>query len=45
MCEQAQGDLNDPACKKRLAGLARPTAAGTYGMYRHDFSLSVTTQF
>lgn len=42
-CEQAEGDMN--ACEKRLAGLARPTAAGTYGMYRHDFSLSLTTQF
>jgi Outer membrane protein transport protein (OMPP1/FadL/TodX) len=42
-CEEAAGDLK--ACETRLAGLARPTAAGTYGMYRHDFSLSVTTQF
>lgn len=44
-CDEAHGDLNNPACQKQLAGLARPTAAGTYGMYRHDFSLSLTTQF
>ena len=44
-CEQKAGDLDVPACQTRLAGLARPTATGTYGSHRHDVSLSVTTQF
>jgi len=42
-CELKGGDLD--ACRLRLAGLARPTADGTYGSHRHDVSLSVTTQF
>lgn len=46
-CEQSGGDLKTPSspCLTRLAGKARPTAAGTYGNVRHDISLSVTTQF
>jgi hypothetical protein len=44
-CEQAGGDRNSAACLTRIAGQARPTAAGTYQSHQHDFSLSVTTQF
>lgn len=52
-CAQAGGDLGTnpdgspraPACTARLDGTARPTAAGTYRHFEHDFSLSVTAQF
>jgi hypothetical protein len=44
-CQAAGGDLTAGDCMTRLAGKARPTAAGTYGNFRHDFSLSVTTRF
>ena len=44
-CQGAGGDLRSTACMTRLDGKARPTAAGTYGTTRHDFSLSLTTRF
>ena len=48
-CEQSGGNLGagaaGTACFTRLAGRARPTAAGTYQSHRHDFSLSITTWF
>lgn len=45
-CEQSGGDLTaGSACYTRLAGKARPTAAGSYQSHQHDFSLSVTSQF
>lgn len=44
-CRDAGSDLAADACQKRLAGLARPAAAGTYGSQRHDFTLSLSTPF
>lgn len=41
-CESASNDLDAPACRAREAGLARPTAAGTYEAYTQSFGLSVT---
>jgi long-subunit fatty acid transport protein len=42
-CASAGGDLAAPACQARLNGQARPTAAGTYHLWRH--ALSVYTNF
>lgn len=45
-CEQAGGDLTPGSvCYTRLAGKARPSAAGSYHSHQQDFSLSVTSQF
>jgi hypothetical protein len=44
-CEQASGDLDHPACRTRLEGRARPTAAGRYSMYTHAFSFSLGARF
>ena len=45
-CEAAGGDLTPgSSCYKRLAGQARPSAAGSYRSHQHDFSLSLTMQF
>ena len=40
-CSDAGGDLGDPACAKRAAGQARPTAAGRYRALTHSFGLTV----
>jgi hypothetical protein len=44
-CEAARGDLGVPACYKRLAGAARPTAAGRYSAVGHTASLNATFSF
>jgi long-subunit fatty acid transport protein len=44
-CDEAQGDLANPACAARLAGSARPTAAGRYSMTRHTGTLTATFRF
>lgn len=44
-CTTAGGDLRNPNCMARLDGTARPTAAGRYRHFEHDFSLSLATQF
>jgi long-subunit fatty acid transport protein len=42
-CTAAVGDLSTPACQARANGQARPSAAGTYHMWRQ--TLSVYTSF
>jgi hypothetical protein len=42
-CNTNQGDLD--ACTARRQGLARPTAAGTYGRLSQDFGLTMTAKF
>jgi hypothetical protein len=42
-CAAAGGELSDPACRARASGQARPSAAGTYHMWRQ--ALSVYTSF
>ena len=44
-CASAEGDLSLPACQTRLAGQARPTAAGSYKMLRHTLALMTTVNF
>jgi len=44
-CAQAADDLSLPACQARLAGQARPTAAGTYKMMRHTLAIITTVMF
>jgi long-subunit fatty acid transport protein len=44
-CAQTLGDLSLPACQTRLAGQARPTAAGSYTMLRHTLALMTTVSF
>jgi long-subunit fatty acid transport protein len=44
-CAQAAGDLSTPACRTRLAGQARPTAAGRYTMLRNTLALMTTLSF
>ncbi len=44
-CQQAGGNLESPACRTRLAGAARPTAAGTYRQRGQAFSLTLTALF
>jgi long-subunit fatty acid transport protein len=44
-CAQAAYDLSLPACQTRLAGQARPTAAGRYTMLRHTLALMTTVSF
>jgi long-subunit fatty acid transport protein len=43
-CTDAGGDLGNAACEKRSLGLARPTAAGTYSLSAHAFSLSLAVR-
>jgi long-subunit fatty acid transport protein len=40
-CNAAGGDLTNPACAKRAAGQASPTAAGRYQSISHSFGLTV----
>ena len=42
-CAAAGGDLTTPACQARMNGQARPSAAGTYHMWRQ--AVSVFTSF
>ena len=42
-CVAAGGELTDPACRARMEGRARPSAAGTYHLWRQ--ALSVYTSF
>jgi hypothetical protein len=44
-CADAAGDLSNPACQSRLAGTARPTAAGTYTAFAQDFGLTLNMKF
>jgi len=44
-CAAAGGNLDDPSCRARLAGQARPSAAGTYGQLTQDFGVTVTARF
>jgi long-subunit fatty acid transport protein len=44
-CAAADGDLLTPACGRRLAGSARPTAAGDYSLLGHTASLNATVRF
>ncbi len=44
-CAQAAGDLALPACQTRLAGQARPTAAGSYKMLQQTLALMTTVSF
>jgi long-subunit fatty acid transport protein len=44
-CAAAGGDLTSEACIKRLAGAARPTAAGRYSALGHSASLNATFVF
>jgi long-subunit fatty acid transport protein len=39
------GDLGDPSCMKQVAGTARPTAAGRYGLTQHTGTLTATFRF
>lgn len=43
VCAAAGGDLGEPACQARKRGQARPTATGTYHLWRQ--ALSVYTYF
>ncbi|MBN2576659.1 MAG: hypothetical protein JXP73_18990 [Deltaproteobacteria bacterium] len=42
-CAAAGGELSNPSCQARLRGQARPSAAGTYHLWRQ--TLSVYTSF
>ena len=44
-CAQAAGDLALPACQTRLAGQARPTAAGSYKMLQQTLAFMTTVSF
>jgi long-subunit fatty acid transport protein len=44
-CANANGDLSNSACLARLAGQARPTAAGTYRQLTQDFGMTLTARF
>jgi long-subunit fatty acid transport protein len=44
-CTSAGGDLNTPACQARMNGQARPSAAGTYHLWRQSFSVLTTIAF
>jgi long-subunit fatty acid transport protein len=44
-CARAADDLSSPACQTRLAGQARPTAAGNYKMLQHTLALVTTVSF
>jgi len=44
-CASAGGDLNAPACQARMNGQARPSAAGTYHLWRQTLSVLTTIGF
>jgi long-subunit fatty acid transport protein len=44
-CADVGGNLATDACKARLAGNARPTAAGHYTARAQDFGMTVTLKF
>jgi long-subunit fatty acid transport protein len=44
-CADGGGSLDLPACAKRNAGQARPSAAGTYTRFSQDFGLAITAKF
>jgi long-subunit fatty acid transport protein len=44
-CVDAGGDIHNTACLARLAGQARPTAAGHYSAFTQDFGLTLTMKF
>jgi hypothetical protein len=41
-CSAAGGDLSTPACQARVNGQARPSAAGTYHLWRQTLSVYTT---
>jgi hypothetical protein len=44
-CTAAGGDLSSPACQARMKGQARPSAAGTYHLWRQAFSVYTSFGF
>jgi long-subunit fatty acid transport protein len=44
-CASAGGDLSTPACQARMNGQARPSAAGTYRLWRQTLSVLTTFAF
>ncbi|HEX7506413.1 MAG TPA: outer membrane protein transport protein [Polyangia bacterium] len=44
-CASAGGDLSTPACQARMIGQARPSAAGTYHLWRQTLSVLTTFGF
>lgn len=44
-CAQAAGDLSTPACRQRLAGTARPSAAGRYELVQHTLAVLTKVSF
>jgi long-subunit fatty acid transport protein len=44
-CANSGNDLSTPACQAKLAGLARPTAAGHYTAQTQDFGVTMTLKF
>jgi long-subunit fatty acid transport protein len=44
-CDQAAGELTNPACQDRLRGWARADAAGTYRLFRHTLNLQARMGF
>ena len=44
-CASANGDLASPACQARMNGQARPSAAGTYHLWRQTLSVFTTVGF
>ncbi len=44
-CVAAGGNLDNLDCRTRLAGAARPTAAGTYTALTHDFGMTFSAKF
>jgi long-subunit fatty acid transport protein len=44
-CAASNGNLATDACQARLAGRARPTAAGRYGARTQDFGVTMTLKF
>jgi long-subunit fatty acid transport protein len=44
-CAEAMGNLESAPCLARVAGTARPTAAGTYSGVHHTASLSASIRF
>ena len=45
VCASAGGDLSTPACQARMNGQARPSAAGTYHLWRQTLSVLTTFGF
>ena len=44
-CANVMGNLATDDCRARLAGNARPTAAGHYSARTQDFGLTLTLKF